>query len=430
MCAEFRAAAVLLLLALASVPAVSYDMRISQDLDASAEETCSLYGVRKDNPLNDENFQERPSVEQLFTGEARWLARFGRRVSVLADGIMDWTQYSGTAGGTGPEQGETDLRLHELLFTLDISEAFLKFRLGKTCFSWGPAVLFPVVDYIKDGLLEEDSQYDGKWLAGFSFQKGFAGFDAVFSPGSSFLKRTLHLHEAYSPHSQDSADWFALARAGCTLGVHRFGLLYNFNGSSRFGAYYSGQTGDEWVPYAECSFSNRSQLRGDALRSFAGKDDGFSFDGLVGAHYTSSFANLSVFAEYRFKSSGLSGSDCTAVRQNAQRLKQYSPGMYYEESGLLCGYFPYMASPVHTAGVRLQNASPVADCIDCGVNVFYLAPKGLYVEAQGDITVIERLKLSMNGRMLLSPEDGSELNFHGNLWEMRLSCQWTVHAAE
>ncbi len=401
---------------------------LAQELGLIVSQDADLHGIRTDNPLNVGNWQGKPDWETAMAAELDWYAGYANRIRLSVNGDMEWREASGEYRGEGPvSRGGTDLFLDEALICLDLHEWGLRLASGKTTIRQGPTVLFPVVDFLVKDTKLSDGQNHGAWTTGLSLTAGHAVIEAWISPANSWFR------DDYSPPGSDGdEDPMVLAHAAFESGIHRLGALYYHNGANSVGCYYSGQIGDGLIPYAEAAVSDGPLVRPFADELLRSAPDGWSLDATCGASWAPSFAGVTAYVEYRYRSSGYDDGEWDEIRDGLAGLLSPPPDypLYYRSCGSIASSLPYFDTPTHSFGLRLQNSRPIADALDCYLNAFFLAPDGLYLSGELSLSAIDRLRVSIGATALMSLEDRGEVAWWNDAWSVRLAASWTVRAYE
>jgi hypothetical protein len=380
----------------------------------------NLYGIRDDNPLNRNNRQEQEEWETIAGAELSWYLQLSNSLRFNFRGDMHWSEIAG-------RYNDTAFRYNDPLFNVD--EALLNITIhgagsvmaGKTMRKHGAALLLPVTNFLYDETIENTTENHGKWMAGFSFYRGIVSVAGWHAPIADWVP------DAYAPPDRDGLDAMFLLNSTVTADIHRIGFVYYHNRAHKAGVYYSGQLGDSFIPYAEIAVSNRplvpSCMPPDTVLS---RSDSWSFDGLVGGSYYFTNINTAVYMEYRYRTSGYTDNDWNVVAEGLSNPGLTSPALI----GAIANALPYLHTPVHTLGMRIQNTRQIGELFDYGINLFWLAPYGMYIRGEGAVSLFDRLKVSLGASYIPSFGNKGESRWWNKTWQIDLALQWSVRTAE
>lgn len=391
----------------------------TQELGLTISQKAGFHGIRANNPLNKDNWQEQPEWELTMQGELDWYVGFTDRWQFSLASNLHWLESAGEYWKEHKVlRDDSHVSLNEALFSFDIHEYGLRLMAGKTSIRQGSAVLFPVLDFLIKDTKQNNGNTSGKWLAGFSLQQGKANLGAWFSPPPFY--------------EHENSDLTTLLHLGYTQNVHRFGLLYYHKGANVLGGYYSGQIGDSVIPYLEAAVSDHPLLHSFTPESVFSPSDNWSSDATCGLSYSPSFLNISIYLEYRYRSSGYESDDWNEIEKNVHSLRSLLPHnpSYYGISGSIASSLPYFTTPKHSFGLRFQNSRLLANHFYYNINTFFLAPDGLYLSAAVELSAIDRLKISLQLIEALSLGDKGEMAWWKDSWQIQLAAQWTARTFE
>ena len=439
-----RALSLALLVAVgAAARAEGFSESVAQRLCLEVGEESTVTGIRADNPTNADNWQGRDEWKAAMTADLDWFLGISNRAYFSFKGDMDWTQVSGARwdqnGATG---GDRSFRAKEALASFSLNEWGINAMAGKTMRRYGTAVMMPVTDFLSRDTAENDSPNHGKWMAGVSLSRNPVTAELWYAPIDSWVRDEYRYDSA-----RDGVDAMVLFDASILVDVHRAGLVYYHDGSNALGAYYSGQLGECVIPYAECAVSDRPLLPSFAPEDQLSRDDGPSLDALLGFSVSPRVGNVTAYVEYRYRSSGITGKEWdsleSAIVEPALPGGYASMGDYASADeyavafgaarraqGAVASNLPYFYTATHAIGVRAQNASSIADCVDYNLNAFYLAPDGLYLKAESTLSAIDRLKLIASASAMIALGDEGEMRWWNETWQLSLAARWTVSTSE
>ncbi|HHU36865.1 MAG TPA: hypothetical protein GXZ47_06510 [Treponema sp.] len=412
---------------------------ISQELGLNIHQEVNLHGIREDNPTNTDNWQKLSEWETQMSASLDWYLGFSNRCTITAEGTMNWLQHAEPCSEENRRlQGNPAFALNEALLAVNIHEVGIRFFAGKTLVTQGPAVIFPVLDFLAKDCLAKDlktasAEQEGLWMTGASFGKNNIFAEIWFSPALSWAPG-----EDFSANSESNP--VVLFHTVYTLGTHRFGLIYYYGGQTitgnTAGAYYSGQISDSLIPYGEVSFADHRLVPGLPAEATFQLPETKSVDATVGLSYAPDFANLSFFFEYRFRSSGYNSKTWNSIKSELSDLSalvdqapQNEP-LYKRLCGAHSSSLPYFNTSVHSAGIRIQNSRQIADLFDYNINTFYLAPDGIYLSAHTSLSLIDRLKIGLTTTGLFSLADKGEMAWWENNWQLQLAAEWQLRTYE
>jgi hypothetical protein len=387
---------------------------IGQQLDLTVQQSMNLYGIRTDNPLNRNNWQEQEEWESTLGADLSWYIQFSNSLRFNVRGDMRWSEIAGY-------YGDAAFRYKDPLFNVD--EALLDITIhgtggvmaGKTMRNYGAALLLPVTNFLYEDTIEKNTENHGKWMAGFSFYRDIVSVEGWYAPIAHWI------HDAYAPPDRDGPDAMFLLNSVVTADIHRIGFVYYHNGAHKIGVYYSGQAGDSFIPYAELAVSNRPLVPSFAPGTVLSRPDSWSFDGLLGGSCYVTDINTAVYMEYRCRTSGYTDNDWNILAKGLE-----SPALM----GDIAKALPYLYTPVHTVGMRIQNTRQIGEFFDYGINLFWLAPHGMYIRGEGVISLFERLKISLGAAYIPSFGNKSESRWWNKTWQIDLALQWAVRTGE
>ncbi|MDR1277498.1 MAG: hypothetical protein LBK02_01970 [Treponema sp.] len=391
---------------------------IDQQLDISVEQRTGLWELRKNNPLNQDNWQEQPDWETETKATLDWHIGFSKRLQFNTSGSMDWKSLQGYYHDHSLRYESPDFYLDTALLDFNIHEAGLQIMAGKTMRNYGSAVLLPVTDFLYLDTLERDRINHGKWMAGVSLYYRGLSFETWAAPAASWL------HDAYRPRDEGDFDAMILSSAVYSFDIHRLGLVYYHNGAHQLGLFYSGQIGMGLIPYGELAVSNHSLLRNFSPYT---SPEGWSVDMVLGGSYAFSRMNGTLYAEYRYRSSGIAPG---GWREIGDKLLAEEAAHNYAALGQTAQSLPYLFTPRHTAGIRLQNTRQIGDLFDYSATLFYLAPDGFFIRGEGTLTLLERLKIMVGFSAFPSLADRGEMAFWEKKWQGDITLQWTARTSE
>ena len=429
----------LLVAALSAARAEGFSESVAQRLCLEVGEESTASGVRGDNPLNVDNWQGRDEWKAAMTADLDWFLGVSNRAYFSFKGDMDWTEGSGARWESGgASSGDRSFRAKEALVSLSISEWGVSAMAGKTMRRYGSAVMMPVTDFLSRDTAETDSPNHGKWMAGVSFSRNPVTAELWCAPIGSWVRDEYRYDAA-----RDGVDAMVLFDVSILVDVHRAGLVYYHNGSNALGAYYSGQLGECVIPYAECAVSDRPLLAPFAPEGLMPRDDGPSLDALLGFSVSPRVGNVTAYVEYRYRSSGITGKEWDSLEvalADPVIPNSGAPGSAGEYAaavgaarraqGAVAAELPYFYTARHAIGVRAQNSSSIADCVDYNLNAFYLAPDGLYLKAESTFSALDRLKLIASASAMIALGDEGEMRWWNETWQLSLAARWTVSASE
>lgn len=399
---------------------------IRQELGMTVAQDITFYGVRETNPLNKDNWQGQNDWEASMEGDLDWYLLMADRLSFSLSGAVRWKEAAGTYWKESPSMREgANLYVREALLSADIPATPFRLMAGKTMVRHGPAVLLPITDFlIKDTKLNNGDNW-GKWLFGLS-----GSFSAVMVELWAFPEHTWFADDYRKRDSGDNEVPMALFHLSFTHSIHRLGFLYYHNGEHSAGMYYSGQIDESLLPYMEGAISSSSLVRSLDGSTLTHRSDGWSADFLAGMSYAPSFADVSVFLEYRYRSSGYSESDWKDLEIALSSLHIDRPYDYYPVCGYLSTTTPYLETAIHAVGLRIQNTGLVAGFLNYSLTSFFLAPDGCYSAARIELHAIDRLSLAVQGVSIVSVDRAGETAWWNNTWNIQIAARWTVRAYE
>jgi hypothetical protein len=418
MCGKNIAAMLFLTAAFASA-AEDFSDTIHQQLDLRVNQSINLYGIRNDNPLNRNNWQEQEEWESILGADLSWSAQFSNSLQFDFRGDMWWSEIAGGYGAGA-------LLYKDPLFNVD--EALLDITIrgtgsvmaGKTMRNYGAALLLPVTNFLYEDTMENNNGNHGKWMAGFSFYRGVVSVEGWHAPMAQWI------HDAYTPPDRDGLDAMFLLNTIITADIHRIGFIYYYNRAHKMGAYYSGQMGDSFLPYAEIAVSNHPLLPSFAPGTVLSRPDSWSFDGLWGGACYFTDSNIAVCLEYRFRTSGHTDTDWNVLAEGLSSPEFGNPAVM----GDIAKALPYLYTPTHTIGLRLQNTRQIGGLFDYGITLFWLAPHGMYMRGEGAVSLFERLTISLGASYIPSFGNKGESRWWNKLWQINLALQWSARTAE
>ena len=425
--------------------AEGFSESITQRLCLEVGEESTVTGVRADNPTNGDNWQGRDEWKAAMTADLDWFLGISNRAYFSFKGDMDLTEASGARWDQdGSTSGDQSFRAKETLVSFNLNKWGMSAMAGKTMRRYGSAVMLPVTDFLSRDTAENDSPNHGKWMAGVSFSRNPVTAELWYAPISSWVRDEYRYDSA-----RDGADAMVLFDASILVDVHRAGLVYYHNGSNALGAYYSGQLGECVIPYAECAVSDRPLLPSFAQEDLMSRDDGPSLDALLGFSVSPRVGNVTAYVEYRYRSSGITGKEWDSLETALadpvlpDSAGPASAGGYMSEGayaaamgaarraqGTVATELPYFYTATHAIGVRAQNSSSIADCVDYNLNAFYLAPDGLYLKAESTLSALDRLKLIASASAMIALGDEGEMRWWNETWQLSLAARWTVSTSE
>ncbi|MDR2601450.1 MAG: hypothetical protein LBC53_03225 [Spirochaetaceae bacterium] len=387
---------------------------IRQQLDLTIHQSMNLYGIREDNPLNRNNWQEQEEWESRLEAELSWYLQFANILQLNFRGDMQWSEISGY-------YDDREFLYKDVLFNVD--ETLLDINIygtgrimaGKTMRKYGAALLLPVTNFLYEDTIEKDSENHGKWMAGFSFYQGIISVESWYSPIADWV------HDAYTPPLRDGLNAIFLLNSIITTDIHRFGFVYYHNRAHKAGAYYSGQIGDSFIPYAEIAVSNHPLVSSFAPDAVLSRSDSWSFDGLLGGSCYLTDINTAIYMEYRYRTSGYTNNNWNVLEQGLSSTAIIET---------IANALPYLYTPVHTIGIRVQNTRQIRELFDYGINLFWLAPYGMYIRGEGVVSLFERLKISLGASYIPSFGNSGETRWWNKTWQIDLALQWSVRTME
>lgn len=412
-------------LALFASYAEAGESSVTQDLALDIGEAGELTGVRMDNPLNEDNWQGRGEWKARMTGNLDWYVGVSDLAYFSFKGDMAWDEAAGDRWSESDSlRGSPVFRPKEALLSVNATKIGASVMAGRTSRRYGSAVMMSVVDFLTMDTMENDAANHGKCMAGLSLFRNPVSLELWYSPIASWVPDEFRYKRA-----SDGVDAMVLASASALVGVHRFGAVYYHNGANSAGAYYSGQVGDSLIPYAECAVSDRPLLATFVPDSVLSRSDGASLDALVGCSVSPRVGNVTAYLEYRYRSSGLTPDDWDGL-ESAFASYPEAMGQAARMRGSVASSLPYFYTATHTVGIRIQNASAIADRIDYNLNAFYLAPDGLYLKAESTLSLFDRMKISGIAESMVALGDKSEIGWWNETWRLTLAARWTVTASE
>jgi hypothetical protein len=415
------------LVALAPVASLAGEgaLPVTQDLALDVSETGELAGVRMDNPLNEDNWQGRGEWKARMTGNLDWYVGVSDVAYFSFKGDMSWDEAAGDRWSEEESlRGSPVFRPKEALVSVNATSLGASVMAGRTSRRYGSAVMMSVVDFLSMDTMENDAANHGKCMAGLSFFRNPVSLELWYSPIAKWVPDEFRYKSA-----SDGVDSMVLASASALVGVHRFGAVYYHNGASSCGAYYSGQVGDSLIPYAEFAVSDHPLLAPFVPDSAFSRSDGASLDALVGCSVSPRVGNVTAYLEYRYRSSGFTPADWDSLESALDSCPE-AMGQAARLRGSVASRLPYFYTATHTAGIRIQNASAIADCIDYNLNAFYLAPDGLYLKAESTLSLFDRMKLLGVAEAMVALGDESEIGWWNETWRLTLAARWTVTTSE
>ena len=412
---------------------------ISQDLALTVGQKATASGIREDGPLNRDNWQDRDVWESRMDGELEWRARAGDWAAFSFRGDMSWIEGASSQWGIlRGERAAPEFRHDELLLSLSARDWGMTALAGKTMRRYGTAVMMPVADFLSVDVDEGEAGRHGKWMAGLSLFADPVTVEAWYAPIARWVP-----DEYRHDRARDGVDAMALVNVSALVGVNRVGALYYHDGASALALYWSGQVGDGLVPYAECAVSDRPLLDDFAPGIAPALGDWASLDALAGFSFSPVGLNATVYAEYRFRSSGYGSDDWDALETaladpvppdptDAASIAAYGAAMgdAFRKRGAVASALPYFNASRHSAGLRIQNSRAIAGFLDCNLNAFYLAPDGFYLKAEASASLIDRLTLVATAEAMLTSGSAGELAWWNETWRASLAAIWQVMASE
>ena len=412
---------------------------ISQDLTLTVGQKATASGIREDSPLNRDNWQGRDVWESRMDGELEWRARAGDWAAFSFRGDMSWIEGADSRWDLPDgKRAEPDFRHDELLLSVSARDLGVTAFAGKTMRRYGTAVMMPVADFLSVDVDEGEAGNHGKWMAGLSVFADPVTVEAWYAPIAPWVPDEYR-HE----RARDGVDAMALVNVSALIGVNRVGAIYYHGGTSAVALYWSGQVGDGLVPYAECALSDRPLLGDFAPGIAPARGDGPSLDALAGFSFAPSRLNATVYAEYRYRSSGYDSDDWDALdsaladpafpdASDAASIAAYRAAMgeAYRARGAVASALPYFRASRHAAGLRVQNSSAIAGFLDGNLNAFYLAPDGLYLKAEASASLLDRLTLVATAEAMLNAGSSGEMAWWNETWRASLAAIWQVMASE
>ncbi len=412
---------------------------ISQDLALTVGQKATASGIREDGPLNRDNWQGRDVWEARMDGELEWRARAGDRAAFSFRGDMSWIEGASSQWGIPRgERARPEFRHDELLLSLSARDSGVTAFAGKTTRRYGSAVMMPVTDFLSVDVDEGEAGRHGKWMTGFSLFADPITVETWYAPIASWVP-----DEYRHDRARDGVDAMALVNVSALLGVNRVGAVYYHDGASAVALYWSGQVGDGLVPYAECAFSDRPLLEDFAPGIAPGRGDGASLDALAGFSFAPRWIDATVYAEYRYRSSGYGPDDWDALESaladpafpassDPASVAAYRAAMgeAFRDRGAVASSLPYFRASRHAAGLRIQNSRAIAGFLDGNLNVFYLAPAGFYLKVESSASFIDRLTLVATAEAMLASGSAGETAWWNETWRASLAAIWQVMASE
>lgn len=367
---------------------------MSQDITLSVEQRASFIGINEDSPINPDNWMEKYDRETLLEARLRWNVSYKNRA---------WIDLEGDLKRDHINDGESRVNLSEAALTISAYELGLRATAGKTMRRYGAALLLPVTDFLYEG----DSQY----MCGLSYSSQPFSADVWYADAKT-----------------------AFAHAVLSFGENRLGVLGNISQTMKAGAYYQGQAGDSVIPYLEWALSNEAILY---------NDPGLATDILAGLSYAPFFANATIFAEYRFRSAGLTEGDWNDLRlsvrdptppsaQTPQTMGEFyaKKGRVQSLRGEIALNLPYLEASAHTAGLRAQNSRQIGGVLDWNLTSFYILPDGLFFRAEAIASPFDQLQFGLRTDTVISVQDKGEAAWWPEKWKATLTVKWTARTSE
>lgn len=382
---------------------------IGQSLFLELTQSALAQAIRGEGPVNADNWMALPEWSLPMAGTAEWNVNIAQRLKASLSPSFGWNvtggSYSdGSLQTLEAQEGRPDIGLDRMETRLSVREWGLEALFGKLSPRYGTNYL-PPLSAIQTGATGDSAK--GLWM------------------GGAFLAIGDYSLEAYcqtDPAAIDAEGPIVVAAASALLGVHEAGLIYRRENGSCFGAWYRGQVGEGLIPYAE--FMVRETGDFIDVEGLGSRGIGWNADALAGLGYSPEGLNLSAYLEYRFRQAGYAESDWESLR-----------GLPPPEQAAIVKSFPRLQSSIHALGLRLMNADEIDGLFTWSLTAIYLAPDGLYAEANAQASLFDWLSLGAKAScaLLLGSEPGSadsEIAFWPLPWRFSLYASWKINAAE
>lgn len=379
---------------------------LSQSVSGSLYIQTTAGPLNDSTPLNPMNLAALQETGVVLKGTFDWTLRWRDYLFIQVRPVFDWQILKGSLselqeGGAFQGYEDSRLRLERLEFRLSLD--------APAAFSWlysdivfgrlyphiGIATIDPL-SVLMDGRNGDD--FENPWLAGFILYTGPLSFEAWCE-------------------TEEDPQAFGIAQA--LLDRHELGVLWAYDKAHRAGLWYRTALTDSLM--ASFEYLIREDDPFIPLRT---TDEAFSWHSTILASlaWTPASGNTGLWLEYRFRQNGLDSKDIGSL---------YSINI--PESLASFALFPWLRSPVHSAGLHIRNTLPIADKWHLQGTIFWLGSTGFHASALAAFLPERRLSLELEASL---PFHIGNHTWHSEaeLWpygfRMSLRARWDITTQE